>query len=366
MAKFIKTTQDTVSAVAITLDGDALAARAHVLAEKVGDEMEGVMEGILQAKEDWQGGPFQVLFTLQGEFEEEILNGFPVPGSEDGNNPDLFSIETEGKDGKKAKKKTTFYAQFSDATPYGKILLSRIECVERAGEKNTVKDDIPREILDMNPAERATELAYLKGRRNTMRGSYKKAMALHFKFNEVGAYAGVEAEPIWIKGRAPKDEHKDGVAVVNSPECIQVWLTPEAGKPPSKWESFSISSFMKLNPAKAEEKGGGWTALMESGVVKKAPQPGAAADKAKADTLTIKTIDTGLTVAVELHRYMTEIFEDKTRAEIGKLYKLVNHKDADELKLTIIELRNMLDDVAKDCNLGTWYTKHLEAESKAA
>jgi hypothetical protein len=275
------------------LDGDALAAHAKALGAKAGRASSEAISIVMKAKEDWQGGPFRVLFGLQMDYEPEELDTFAVPDTDTGNNPDVFKIHKENaRTNKVSLVESNFYVNFADGTPDGQNILERIEWTERAGDPKAIKDDIPEDILKMNPHERETHLNFLKGRRNTIRQSYKKAMALYFKQKEVETYPGVSCEPIWEPGKGPADvKEGETPTVANTTKPIAVWVTPEEGKPVTKWEALSIGAFMKLNPRKAQEKGGTFAALIESGVVPK--KAGSGATSNNTDGIVIKTVDRG-------------------------------------------------------------------------
>lgn len=334
-------------------DGDKLAQRAHDFGAKVGDASEEAIGVVMKAKEDWQGGPFRVLLGLQNDFSEEELNEFAVPDEEEGNNPDIFKVSRQVK-GKTKLVDSNFYVNFADGTPSGEHILEQIEFVERAGNPNMVKDDIPQEILDLTPHERETKINFLKGRRNTIRQSYKKAMALYFQFKEVNAYPGIQAEPIWVKD-------KEGEEVENTTKPIAVWLIPDEGKPIAKWEALSIGAFMKLRPRRAKENGGTFQNLIESGATKKAPGKGATTEDNKG--FHIETVERGIDFIAELHRWMEEISSAKDKVDIGKVYKQMNTKDNDELVVAVVELRNMLQDLAKDTGADAKYVRLQQAGS---
>lgn len=329
-------------------DGEALAGNARAMAAKETDAMSAAVNVVMKAKEDWQGGPIRVLLALQASYTPEELASFPVPDSDTGNNPDKFKIEVV-KDGSTVKRPTTWYTQFADATKEGKAICDRIEMIERAAKTDTVKTGIPEDILSLNPTQREVELNRLKGRRNTIRASYKKAVALNIQFNLVNEMDGIQAEPIWIDG-------KEGEEVENTTKPIAVWQIPEEGKPVKNWEAYSVGSFMKLSVGKALEKGGTFKALKESVTRAKAGAVGnnAAATKTPA----IATLETLLERMVEVHSYaMDKVMMAKDTAEYGTILKTLNSKGADELVTTFVELKVMFDQIYKDAKLGEKYQK---------
>lgn len=350
-----------------TIDGDTLAEMARALGAKVGTNVTSAIDFVVKAKEDYMGGAFRVLFGLQADFDPDELDGFAVPDSDTGMNPDEFKVTKEDGKGKRKLVNSNFYVNFADGTPGGQALLSRIEMVERMADKNAMKDDIPDDIKAFDPHERETQLAFLKGRRSTMRASIKNAMALYFKLKEVNDYPGVMAEPIYVKGKTPEDCEKgtcDIPEVENTPKCIAVWLVPDEGRPIAKWEALSIGEFKKLRPAKGIEKGGTFAALMESGVEKKKPGTGSKSDKPEG--LTIKTVELGMTVFAEFHRWLDEVASAKDKVEYGKLLKLGNSKDNDEFISALVETRNYLDNLAKEVSADAKYVKLQQGGSDLA
>lgn len=348
------------------VDGDTLAEQAHDLGSKAGVIVNETATRLAKAKEDWQGGPIYTLLALRASYDETELDMFPVPGSETGHNPDRFSITTMKGD-KKGTKKTTFYAQFTRATAAGKALVERLDWLERAADKGMVKDGIPEEILEMSPDQRDSERSFCENRINVMTQAYKKALELHFQLQKVNSYAdNIVAEPIWQEGKSPDDcgETPWLAEVVPTNEPIMVYVVPEQGKPVQHWEHFSIGAFLKLSPSKATERGGGFRKLVESGATKKAPlSPGQAAAVAAAQDVTIKTVDRGLGVFVEAHRWLLEIMGSKDAADYGKLVNELTKKGNDEYVTSFVELKNALVDICKNNKLDNKYVALKEKGS---
>jgi hypothetical protein len=351
-----------VPAEAQTMDGDTLAERARALGAKAGENTDKAIGLVMKAKEDWTGGPFKVLIGLKMDFDDETLDGFARPDEEDGNNPDLFKIIKEDGKGKRKQVNSSFYVQFGDATPAGQAILERIEWTERAGNTAMVKDDIPSDILAMTPTQREVHLNFLKGRRATIRGAYKKAMALYFKLAEVNEYPAIKAEPIWSVSPEDCDLDKGELPEVeNTTKPIAVWVIPEKDRPITKWEAFSIGAFLKLDVRKAKQNGGTFQALIDSGATKKAPGTGSKSDKPEG--FKIETLETGVGVIAELHRWFDEIGAEKDKATIAKLYKLGNTKDNDEFVTAVFELSDYLAALVKETGIGAKYLKLQQGSS---
>lgn len=344
-----ETSATTLVHASQNIDGDTLAQLAHDLGAKVSTDTESVVETVSKAKEDWQGGPFPVLFRLRTDFDEDtIADKFALPDSDTGNNPDEFKVSREDSKGKVKLVAANFYTEFSKGTPAGQRYQARIEWCERMQDDKAMKDDVPDDIKDMNPHELENEIKFCSNRLRTMAAAYKKAAALFFKDREVSAYPGITCEPQWVKG-------KEGEEVQNTPEPIAIWLTPEPGKPIMKWKSMTIGAFLRLNTKKALEKGGTFLSLIESGATPKKAGSGSNSDNG--DGFVIKTLDKGVAVLAEFHRWTEEIGSAKDKAELGKLLKLLNTKDNDELIVAICETAAFLNAVISDTGAGQKYIK---------
>lgn len=338
-------------------DGNDAAHRAEQLAAKAGKEVSEALIVIADAKQDMAGGPIRVMIALRNAFGEE-LDSFPMPGEKDGNNRDEITVE-ETVNGETKSRKTTFYTVFADSLAPGKAIVQEIEWCERAGKADTVKTDIPQHIIDLSQTGGlARRLDYLTGRRGTFRASIKKAMQLVFQFNAVNEVTGIQSEPIWEEG-------KEGEEIISAQKCIVVWQTPDNdanGKPkPVKYmKDYTVGSFLKLKPLVAEEKGGGFKNLDATSA--RAPQE---TDNSEKADRRIKTLDTAVGVAVELHRFIDEIMMDKDTSNHDKLIKgLKSEKATGEVVSSFVELRNYLDDIVKAANLQARYDKLQMGEFK--
>jgi len=337
------------------IDGAALAEHAGKLGAKVSADTEAVIGAVSAAKEDWQGGPFPVLFRLQKDFTPEELDDFAVPNSDTGNNPDEFKIAKENSKGKVSLVATNFYKEFAHKTPAGANYLARIEWCARMEDKNAMKDDVPDDIRDMNPMELEQHAKWCATRINSMIQAYKLAMALYFKSAEVQAYPGITCEPLWVKG-------KEGEEVQKVRDCIQIFITPEPSKPVAKWAFFSIQSFLRLNVKKALEQGGTFQKLVESGATPKKKADGSTGSDAEG--IDIETVETGVNVLAEVHAWTDRILSEKTKADYGKLLKLGNTKGNDEYITMVKELKDFFVTLANDIKADTKYAALMQSGSE--
>lgn len=324
-------------------EGETQKAKAIAFALQESEEMSVAINTAANAKEDWQGGPIKVLFALKETYGEEIDN-FPKPDLETGNNPDKFKVAMTNDAGVTAMRATSFYQIFADATKEGKALVEEIGFIKRLANVNDKKEGIPAALVDTyldDEDKRESRLNYLNGRRTTIRGSYKKAMALYHQLNAVASLPFVNCNFDYVVENGEETEE-----VENTTKPVVVWETMKDGSRGKKRQFFSVGSFLKLDANEALEKGGTLKELIKT----VAREPGT-----PATFPTIKTAETYVKGLVECFRAIDEFNSDADQKEIGKLMKIINTKGADELKIAIVEYRNYLDDLADELKLNAWY-----------
>jgi hypothetical protein len=376
-----------------TFDGEALAEVARGLAIKVSDVTEAAVETAAKGKEDWQGGPISVLAGLQRDFTNEELDAFAEPNSDTGNNPDRYKMQVTDSSGKSAMRPTSFYQQFADGTKHGKAIIEELALLRRANNVEAIKTDIPETIMNMTVSERDDRIKFLDNRRTTVRNAYRKAMSLYFQLNAVGELTVLVDEEGKVNSDPAKntrfkqgtvgvdfiyvtnDAGEDTDQVVNSPNPIIIWEYPGYDakgnqRPIKNSQKVSIGSFLKFDAKKAAENGGTYKALLKT--VERKPRTPEGAKPT--ETPAIKTVDTFVGRLVETYRFMNEMQQATDPKDLGKLYQIIkadmNAKDRGELVVTIVEMRNYLDDVCDELQLTAKYTelqkKRPELTSKKA
>lgn len=326
-------------------EGETQKARAIAFASQESDEMSAAIEQVANAKEDWQGGPIKVMFALNATYGDE-MSSFPKPDLDTGNNPDKFKIAMTNDAGVTAMRATSFYQLFADATKEGKAIVTEIAFLKRLSNINDKKEGIPSDLVDAyldSEDKRTSRLNYLNGRRSTIKASYKKAMALYYQMDAVASLPHVGCDFDWVTD----NEGNDTEEVENTTKPIIVWEQPADGKPIKKKMFFSIGSFLKLDAKEASEKGGTLKELIKT-VARDT-------NTKAAEFPTIKTAETYIKGFVELFRAMDDFQSDPDQKEMGKMMKVINAKGADELKVSIVEFRNYLDDMVDELKLNAWY-----------
>lgn len=304
------------------------------LAEKEGSDISEAVLNMMQAKEDWEGGPFKVYFAMEKTYTEEELSEFPEPGLEGGNNPDVYYTYKKNAKGEQVKRKTSFYAQFADATKEGKALLEQKKLLELAGQEGSDKTNIPQEIKELSDLQRSTLLAKVEGRRATIRKAYKSAMDLRYQFQKVNIFPNVQVLPQYA------DENEN--SVVESQRCIIMSEHMmkdgdiDPAKAPIRWKALTKGSFMRLNANVARELvAGGMKAYdaLEKTLTKEKGEGEDAKNKDKNKPQNIATVETFEARMTDIHEYVARIEHDKTNgpAMLKALEKRMNGPGSDEI-----------------------------------
>jgi hypothetical protein len=329
---------------AVRLAGQSVLAHAIAAAGKVGKVLASAFATVADAKEELDGGPLKVMLALRSTYNEEELSSWPEPDTDTGNNPDKFKVPVIV-DGKTVMRNSSFYIQFFKATEMGKALDSELEYLSILSSDTADKSTVPADYAKTysNPQSRRLRKTYVTRRQGAARNALKKAVKFMFQFDRVNGLLGVTATLMM-----------EGETVMNTAKPI---LLENVANPKLDWEFYSLGGFMRLDADRASQMGGTYAALI--GTAGRAPKSGTGATETKVET--IKTVPTLVNAIVELHRFTDEIFSATNPKDVGELYKLVNHKDADELVLSIVELRDSLTQVINSQKLKGRYDKITSA-----
>lgn len=237
-----KLTDSQMKAIAQTMDK-----LADSLSAQVGDEAETMIGTIIQAKKDWQGGPFRLLDYAKRTYTAEVIRTFPTPGSEVGECPDKYKVPYY-RDGKLKFKATSFYAEFFKRTKTGKAIEVRLAFITLAKDEKANHTTVPADILAMNPVDWDREKASLEQERTVAIAAWRNALALDKQFDAVNALEHVEAAPLL--------DGSDNVIQAAKP--IKVW---NVDQPEKEWNLYSVGAFLMFDAARASELGGTFEAL---------------------------------------------------------------------------------------------------------
>ena len=184
-----KLTDAQMKAIAATMDK-----LADKLSAMVTPEMNDAVAVIVQARKDWQGGPFILLGFGKETYGDAILNTFPTPGVEVGECPDKYKVPYY-RDGKLKFKATSFYLEFFKRTPAGMVIERDLAFIALAKDEKANKAAVPAHILSMNPVDLEAFRTTLNKDKDSAVKAWRDALALHKQFEAVNALDHVEAAP---------------------------------------------------------------------------------------------------------------------------------------------------------------------------
>ncbi len=170
-----KTKEDVPSNGLLYEIGRTMDIKAQETAAKCG-YLTGTINTIAKAKQDYEGGPFAVMFKVMGQMEEEEVDALPIPNTDSGNNPALYKIRTINAKGKPTVKEHNFYKVMSDRLPCNVAKQQRIDMLELS-MKDPVQfnvSSVPQDIKDMDQDRRNAEISRLNGELSTSRVNDKK------------------------------------------------------------------------------------------------------------------------------------------------------------------------------------------------
>lgn len=335
-------------------------------------ELGTIINTIAKAKQDWQGGPFQVLFKVSASMTDEQQKELPNPGSETGNNPAIYKIKVDGT-GKSKKQRLVehnYYNVVSDNLPCNLLKSARIRMLELSlGDPTLVNmEAIPQDIKDMPKDRRAAEISRFGGELLSSRRAVNEAFELYFQTLAIKDLTGVDCNVIYAldeQGKELNGEDGREVQVENTLTPIVV-TTKVEGRKAIDTIQLSVASFKRLRPEVAKERGGTYSALMDS-----APKKGTNKDNSNSQDQSkpqaINTLETFEARLTDLHDYLDTIYSDSKQEMYGVLIKKMNAKTGNENLLTsMTEVRDIINDVlAKTFKQAERYQAIITAEAAA-
>lgn len=341
----------------------SLSVLASQLAQMEGEAMVTAINEVTKAKEDWEGGPFLVYFAMVKNYGDK-LGDFPDPSVETGEKPARWKTKVPGTNGKEVSKTVDFYILFSDATKAGTALIQERQWLKRLADDNDAHKGIPADFIEkysVNAMVRAERDAWIGRRLNTMRNAYRKAMSLAYQLEKVNGLEGIIAKPLYTD--------KTETAVRNTPEPIMLMQEPteEQDITQIKWRHMSISSFLRLNAAKASESDTPYDALIASLKRDKKKGEGATNDNDTASRPQhIATTDTFHARMADVLEYLDQAYTSKDTARLGEITKALNGPGSDDLFLAVWQVKEMLVDLTKGDKARARAEKLDEAAHKEA
>ncbi len=327
------------------------------------DWLSATINTIAKAKQDYEGGPFAVMFKVMDQMPAETIDALPDPDAETGNNPGKFKVRTVGNKGKPIVKEYKYYYVLSDKLPGNIVKQQRIDMLELS-MKDPVQfnvSSVPQEIKDMAKKRREAEVSRLNGELQTSRVNVLAAFELLFHIRAVNALEHVNASILYAldeNGKEMGGDNYEGVPVVENTRTPIFVATDNEDrlKKGQDQAHMSVASFKKLRPAFAKEKGGTYQALIDSVPTikrgtKTEDQPGGTKPEL------INTNETFIARMLDVHDYIDVIMSDTKQTAVSAILGLLNGKSGgDDLLITITEVRDGLNTIlAKTYKAGDRY-----------
>lgn len=302
------------------------------LAAKETGETLAVVNRIVDAKEESQGGPALVLTALMKNYGEDLAE-FPRPGDEDSNKPERYKVPGAVRNGVQGYKTVSFYSEFFDNTKEGKAITAELEYLKRSQDGHDDKRGIPDHILAMNPEEVEARTSRLRNRKTAAVSAYRNAIGLGYQLEAVNNLPEVIA--------TIRYEDKEETKPCKGDKAIVVRDVNDN----IKYQLYSVSAFMMINVGKAKENGGTLDAVKKSVTRKGGSGQGGESDSKAQLIATMETFEARLT---DIHSFMDNAWQPENVETYNKLLKKLGPnggEGTDHLALTMYGIYTMLKDV---------------------
>lgn len=344
-------TDETVKVNPMIYDiGQQMDLKAQEMASDCG-YLTSTIDVLAKAREDYEGGPFAVMFKVRENMAPEQFESLPDPDVDSGNNPGIYKIRvTTGK--KPTVKEKKFYHVFSDRFPCNVARQARIDMLELS-MKDPIQynvSSVPQDIKDMDIDRRNSEISRLERALSTSRTNVLAAFELLFKLRKAHDLPGVNVSITYaLSDKGELLDGEDGRECVVDPGKTPIHIvTTVKGREEKDKVDLSVGSFKKLRPDVAKERGGTYLALIESAPtvkrgVKGSEQPGG--DKPDL----IVTFDKFKARITDIHTFMRQdVWDAKDQAKYLELLKIMGPRSPagnGDFKVSMYDIYVMLKDV---------------------
>ena len=319
----------------------ALMAKASMLASKEGPLVQSAIATIIKAKEDWEGGPFTVLLAMVQNYGE-LIDEFPDPMQETGNNPGRFDRAEPKKGGGTTRKTYDFYKVFVEQTKEGAPLVREREWLKRLEDENDNKEGMEPSFVAQyakNPLKRAEHRGVVDRRINVMVSAYKRAIRLKYQIDRAASLFDdnvLRITPLWADAEMTSIQNVAKPILAEEPGFL-----PD-GRPtaPKNWKHLGINAFLNLDFDKVVDNGGTFDALLKA--LEREPRTDENESNIKPQH--IGTLDMFKARFRDIHAFLDDVFEDKDRAKYQSILKALNGPGSDALLLEMATVRDMLSD----------------------
>lgn len=330
--------------------GKAIHSLALSYAAKTGTAIDLVVVTGANAKDEFKLTSNRLKASIEANLSQEEIDGLPLPGSRwnDGGianqTCDIFQWRDPSKDQDSKPREVSFYVTWADNTPEGRNVCREIDWCKRINKENMKIDDIPQTWQDTfnDPQKIADRLAYLEGRRVTIRAAYKEAVKLIWWMDAVNELTGCKATM-----------SADGAQV----------LVENKADPKGGWKYYSVGAFLRLNPKQAAEQLGSYAALKAT--EKRDPK----SKKKETGVPALNSVQTPETmdkVGVVFHSYLDKTLANTGAADYALLLKHLTGDAGRQSILTLGGIKECIDKLFRMDTIRAVYDSEKEKLSKAA
>lgn len=349
-----------------TFDGSAQEAVAYALGQSIGHALDKDFAVLTQAKADYEGGPFVVLFNLNRHLKPEQWKAMPDHEAETGNNPRFYKTRKTKADGKEKLTDRDFYKVVAESLPDVIAKEARIEMLGRSMKDATKFNlsDVPQDIKDMPPHRRHAEIAKLQRGITTARNNTIAALELFSQMQRATGLQGVDMDVLYALD--DKGNELDGtngkVQKIDETRAPIILTTKLERRKLVDNGRYSVSSFMRFNIPAAIEQGGSWDALLAT--VKKGTKE---KDKnAESAARNVNTIDTAKQVATDFAEFLVRIQDTTDPAQWEAFKKATQGAGSDDFFQSLSWIYASLELVVGDPKSKVRFQNQINADKAAA
>ncbi len=342
--------------------GNAMFANAQQIASEC-DWLTSTIDTIAKAREDYEGGPFAVMYKVMDKMPNEKIEALPDPDADSGNNPGKFKVRTVNAKGKPVVKEYKYYYVLSDGLPCNIAKQARIDMLELSMKDPVYFNisSVPQDIKDMDVSRRNAEIGKLERALTTSRSNVLAAFELYFHIRKANDLPGVTVTVQYALGDDGQvldgEDGRETVVDTGTKTPITITTTVK-GREKKDTVDMSVGSFKKLRPGVAMEGKGTYDAFINSAPTVKRGTKGELVDQTGGTKPElINTNETFIARMVDIHDYIDVIMSDTKQTSVSALLGLLNGKSGgDDLLITLTEVRDGLNTIlAKTYKAGDRY-----------
>jgi hypothetical protein len=227
-------------------------------------QFESDVDTTLAASDDVARSPLVWYFDLLAVYTDGdkcLLDDFPIPDTKTGNNPAISEETGRKKDGTSGLVKVDFYDKLARSLSHGKKLQAQLDSLKAAAPTGGNPAKVSAEHRMLTEDQRAAKLETLNKRWQRFRATVKDAIWIRLQWAAIKALLSVELDYVYDvvfddQGNEIERTLTDGTLP------FVIW---QKGKDKAAWsKTYTVSNFLKLDPAKAAKAGGTCKALIES------------------------------------------------------------------------------------------------------